>query len=57
MIWRQVEAGVEDGNAVMCWRMNREPGFDFETTGKNRRIPVEFDGLKLISFLSEDNAV
>lgn len=52
MIWQQVEAGIEEGNAVMVWNTSTESGFDFLTLGKNRRIPVEFDGLKLVSFLA-----
>src|SRR5712691_8608959 len=51
MLWQQVSAGIEDGNAVMIWNANTESGFDFLTLGKNRRIPVELDGLKLVSFL------
>ena len=50
-IWTQVEAGLGDGNAVMAWRVNNEAGFDFMTMGTNRRIPVELDGAKLVSFL------
>lgn len=53
-IWAQVEEGIEDGNAVMAWRAGNEAGFDFQTLGKNRRIPVEMDGTKLISFLPVD---
>ncbi len=53
-IWSQVEAGLEDGNAVMAWRTNDEAGFDFVTLGSNRRIPVELDGAKLVSFLPVD---
>ncbi|MDP2760864.1 MAG: type I-E CRISPR-associated endoribonuclease Cas2e [Sideroxyarcus sp.] len=52
-IWNQVEKGIEDGNAVMAWRTNNEAGFDFMTLGNNRRIPVELDGAKLVSFLPE----
>jgi CRISPR-associated protein Cas2 len=52
-IWNQVEKGIEDGNAVMAWRNNSEAGFDFVTIGNNRRIPVELDGAKLVSFLPE----
>ena len=52
-IWNQVEKGIEDGNAVMAWRTNNEAGFDFMTLGNNRRIPVELDGAKLVSFLTE----
>ncbi|MDO9169169.1 MAG: type I-E CRISPR-associated endoribonuclease Cas2e [Methylobacter sp.] len=50
MIWSQIEAGIEEGNAIMTWSTNTESGFDFVTLGKNRRLPVEFDGLKLVSF-------
>ncbi len=51
MIWQNVEVGLEEGNAVMAWSTNTESGFDFVTMGKNRRMPVELDGLKLVSFL------
>lgn len=52
-IWSQVEKGIEEGNAVMAWRTNSEAGFDFVTVGRNRRIPVELEGAKLVSFLPE----
>ena len=51
MLWRQVEAYCTGGNAVMIWSTNTESGFDFMTIGRNRRMPVEMDGLKLVSFL------
>lgn len=51
MLWEQVETGIEEGNAVMAWTARTESGFDFKTCGTNRRIPVERDGLKLVSFL------
>ncbi len=51
MIWEQVGPGLEEGNAVMAWSTNTEIGFDFLTLGKNRRIPCELDGVKLVSFL------
>ncbi|WP_440950732.1 type I-E CRISPR-associated endoribonuclease Cas2e [Methanosphaerula subterraneus] len=53
MIWDQVYESVEDGNAVMAWSTNNESGFDFATVGPNRRIPIECDGLKLVSFLAQ----
>ena len=34
MLWAQVEAFCEDGNAVMIWKTNTESGFDFVTHGK-----------------------
>ena len=50
-IWQQCEHFVEQGSVVMAWSTNTESGFDFQTLGKNRRVPVILDGLKLVSFL------
>ncbi len=55
MIWQQCEHYRADGNIVMGWSTNTESGFDFQTLGKNRRIPVDMDGLRLVSFLLQDN--
>ncbi len=52
-IWEHVTYGVEDGNAVMVWRTRTESGYDFLTIGMNRRMPVDFDGLRLVSFAPE----
>ena len=52
-LWHQVEEGIENGNAVMAWRANNEAGFDFMTVGTNRRMPIEMDGAKLVSFHHE----
>lgn len=52
-IWHNVKEGIGEGNAVMAWRANNEAGFDFVTLGTNRRIPVELDGAKLVSFLPQ----
>ena len=49
-IWIQVEAGIGEGDAVMCWAAPNDQGFDFATIGQNRRMPHDFDGLKLVSF-------
>jgi CRISPR-associated protein Cas2 len=54
LIWEQVCQGIGDGNAVMMWRARTEAGFDFLTVGKNRRIPCELDGVRLVSFLPEE---
>ena len=53
MIWGTVKQGIGDGNAVMSWTTNTESGFDFLTLGNNRRIPIEMDGIRLVSFLPE----
>lgn len=52
-LWMQVKAGIGEGNAVVAWKTTNEAGFDFETLGANRRVPVELDGAKLVSFLPE----
>jgi len=50
MIWESVNVLAEEGNVVMAWATNTESGFDFQTYGDNRRIPVDWDGLRLVSF-------
>lgn len=53
-IWNQVREGIEDGNAVLIWRdSGQEAGFGFDTVGKNRRVPVDFDGVRLVEFMEE----
>lgn len=51
MIWEQVVLLAEAGNVAMAWSTNTESGFDFQTFGPNRRIPIDYDGLRLVSFL------
>ena len=51
MIWAQLEEGRGEGSVVMAWATNTEAGFDFQTLGENRREPVEWDGLRLVSFM------
>lgn len=55
MIWHQVTELSEEGNVVMAWATNTESGFDFVTYGKNRRVPIDLDGLRLVKFLPEEN--
>lgn len=55
MIWEQLREGYEDGNVVMAWSSNHESGYEFQTLGASRRIPVEFDGLHLVAFQPLDN--
>jgi len=55
MIWQQVGELAEKGNVVMAWSTNTESGFDFQTYGDNRRVPVEYDGLRLVSFMPEED--
>lgn len=55
MIWQHLSEGYEDGNVVMAWASNHESGYEFQTLGANRRIPVEFDGLHLVAFLPPES--
>lgn len=50
MIWEQVTAHIDQGDAVMVWKAPTDQGYDFLTHGTNRRMPVDFDGMKLVSF-------
>lgn len=50
MIWDQVTAAIDTGDAVMIWRAPTEQGFAFRTIGQNRRMPRDFDGLTLVNF-------
>ena len=54
MLWEYMKADLDEGNIVMAWATNTESGFDFQTMGENRRIPVDMDGLRLVSFLPPD---
>ena len=54
MIWNNVEKGIDDGNAVIVWRAQNEAGYDFVTLGDNRRMPIDMDGVKLVSFLPNE---
>lgn len=55
MIWYQVSELAEQGNVVMIWATNSESGFEFQTYGENRRMPVDADGLRLVSFYPIEN--
>jgi len=53
MIWMHIEKLAEEGNVVMAWATNTESGFDFITYGTNRRMPIDFDNLRLVKFSPE----
>ena len=56
MIWDQISKLYEEGNVAMAWASNTESGFDFQTIGLNRRIPIDYDGLRLVSFMPPTEA-
>src|SRR5579871_6141702 len=53
MIWEQVCAYIEEGNAVIAWAAPNDPGFHFDTCGANRWVPTDLDGLRLVRFAAE----
>lgn len=55
-IWNEVLVGLGDGSAVLVWSTTSEQGFRIETAGVDRRVPVDFDGMWLVTFLPVDVA-
>ena len=53
-LWKNVKSEIGEGNAIIAWTTNTEAGYRFDTCGKNRRIPVEVDGLPLVEFMPEN---
>ena len=51
MIWGQVKSEIGEGDGIIAWVARNDAGYDFDTCGNNRRIPVDLDGLKLVQFL------
>ena len=49
-IWDEVKVMIGTGNAVIAWSAPTDSGFAFEAIGENRREPVDFVGLTLVSF-------
>ncbi len=55
-IWKQVSEEYGEGDAVMAWTAQNDQGYDFASVGINRRIPVDFDGIKLVVFRGSDHS-
>ncbi|MCN9242702.1 type I-E CRISPR-associated endoribonuclease Cas2e [Streptomyces sp. RY43-2] len=49
-LWESVTACAAGGTAVLAYPSNNEQGFELRTAGAQRRTPVDFDGLTLVSF-------
>ena len=57
MIWFHISELAEEGNVVLAWATNTESGFDFVTYGDNARMPVDLDGLRLVTFTPKQEEV
>jgi len=55
-LWQAVSGCITDGVGVLVYPADNEQGFELRTTGPQRRHPVDFDGLTLISFHQGHNA-
>lgn len=53
MLWGQVCAHVGEGNGVIAWSAPNDAGFEFDTCGPSRRVPVDLDGFRLVAFTAE----
>jgi CRISPR-associated protein Cas2 len=56
MIWEQVVGSIENGNAVIAWSEPNDAGFDFDTRGVNRRVPLDLDGFQLLALRTAEAA-
>lgn len=56
MIWTQVVDNVGEGSGVLAWSAPNDAGFEIETCGPNRRVPVDYDGFRLVAFRPQGRA-
>ncbi|MGW7063527.1 type I-E CRISPR-associated endoribonuclease Cas2e [Streptomyces sp. NPDC054904] len=52
-LWSSVSGACQNGSAVLAYSSDSEQGFELRTSGSQRRSPVDFEGLTLISFRGE----
>ena len=55
-IWEDVCEEIDPGDAIIAWSASNDAGYDFDTCGENRRMPQDFDGIKLVKFFPPDGA-
>jgi CRISPR-associated protein Cas2 len=48
-LWQLLASRVGDGQAIMIEPANNEQGWAVRTAGRDRRYPVDLDGLMLIA--------
>ncbi len=49
-LWAQAKKLAQGASIVLLWKANTENGFEVLTSGHNRRVPVDWDGMRLIEF-------
>ena len=55
VLWKTVKGEVHEGNAIIAWSTNTEAGYDFDTYGENRRVPIKVDGFPLVGFFPQED--
>jgi CRISPR-associated protein Cas2 len=53
-IWVETVQLLGEGSAAIAWSAATDSGFEFDTAGPNRRMPVDLDGLTLVRFDSAE---
>jgi CRISPR-associated protein Cas2 len=58
LVWKEVEKeGRLVGSAVLLYESPSSPsGFVVKTSGANRRVPIDIDGVVLMAFLAPEQA-
>ena len=51
LLWTTAKESISDGNAVLISSTRTESGFDMAFAGENRRIPIDFDGMRLVQIV------
>ena len=52
-IWSETTDMIGEGSACIAWAAATDSGFAFLSVGRNRREPVDFDGLTLVRFVAD----
>ncbi|ACL60252.1 type I-E CRISPR-associated endoribonuclease Cas2e [Methylobacterium nodulans] len=49
-IWDEVRSAIGEGSGAIAWSTPSDAGYAFDTCGRSRREPIDFDGLPLVAF-------
>ncbi len=47
-LWKKIEAGIDDGGAMMIWSRSSAQGYDYLSCGDLTRQLEDFEGLALV---------
>ncbi len=52
-LWAKVEKELKEGSAILVYSARTEQGFEVRSLGERKRIPIDFEGMTLIQFITE----